>query len=1142
MDSMRIIATVALYEARTLWRSWFFRIFAGLIVLLLIVLNSLLFSVGQFSTWVFRAIPANIPYANILILNLIQSIVAIIQATDFMKRDRSMDTADVIYIRSMTNTSYVAGKACGNLIVFACLNVAALLCAAFFNFFSGEVPFQAAAYCYYALLISLPTLVFCVGLTFFLMSIIRSQPLTLVGMFGLLGLAFFFLPDKLYSLFDFAALRTPLMFSDVTGFGALSGILLIRSAYLLSGVAFVLIASLRLKRLPQSTLVSRLTLLCAIALGGAAVAAGSFYVHANLRDQKARALMIERHNRQFEIPCVSVVRDALRISHAGNTINATALVTVSNQTSSPLDEYQFRLNPGLAIREIHGSHPMGFRRSLDYVFVKPAAPLPPASLDTVVFTYDGTIDESVCYLDVPPEEIARSCAVFFFQKQPRYSFINKRFVLLTPESQFYPQAGAGFCSNHPEVNPMAASSEFSVTVSADPALTVISQGQPARTPDGMSVFTSPVPLPGISVIIGPYAKQSLIVDSVEYGLLTLARHDYFKPYFKDLKSDTVASLVRGLKTDFENRLKFSYPYARFFIVEVPVQFTEFSHVWTSGHEAVQPEIALFPENGFSLGDVDFRSMRQATLNRRRRDQEIVTPQEQQSMMFQRFVTATFQRDNAGRRFMLRSADRNAPQGQVLQWLPPLSAPSANLFVFPDYFSYVVNLHASACPVFSSALESYYKKRASGDAAGMMRMFTGGASTDERVNMALGNNGFDLICKDPENRPILADVVQALGDYLITVLQKNIGGRAFDDFMQDLVARNRFKTIDLEELCATVKRRFNFDFRPTLQSCYTKHPLPGFLLDNIEANEVRDKTADRFLLRFEIANPESAQGLVKVSVRTGSAGQARLGGGGGNPGGNRGGIFGNVATIDRIVSLDPGQCKEIDMMMDQPPRMLSVNTLISKNIPATIVHSFDKVEFDANRAPFDGERMISGITALDAGSAIVDDEDSGFSVESKPSAGFVTWFKNSSNPPYDRWASLRFFDPPAEWTEAVGPLYYGKYIHSVHYIKSGSGAKRIAWRASIKESGTYEIFAYYAAMGFQRGNNRRQNRESVQGSYHYIVHHDDGTEDFALNVKDIQNGWNSLGRYHLSLGTALVELTDQGSHGIVIGDAIKWVKQ
>ena len=203
MNEFGNAVVIALYEARMLWRSWFFRIFAGVIALLTVGLNAMIFSVGQIPTWVFRAVPANIPYATVVLMNAIISIVAIILATDFMKRDRSMDTTDVVYIRSMTNTSYVLGKACGTLLVFFCLTAFSLLCAAAFNFLSGDVPVRWVAYGYYALLISAPTLVFCVGTTFFCMSIIRSQPLSLAALSCFFGLAFFFFARPAFFRFRF---------------------------------------------------------------------------------------------------------------------------------------------------------------------------------------------------------------------------------------------------------------------------------------------------------------------------------------------------------------------------------------------------------------------------------------------------------------------------------------------------------------------------------------------------------------------------------------------------------------------------------------------------------------------------------------------------------------------------------------------------------------------------------------------------------------------------------------------------------------------------------------------------------------------------------------------------------------------------
>ena len=63
-----------------------------------------------------------------------------------MKRDRSMDTTDVVYIRSMTNTSYVLGKACGTLWFFFFLAAFSRFEPRLFNFLSGDVPVRWVAY------------------------------------------------------------------------------------------------------------------------------------------------------------------------------------------------------------------------------------------------------------------------------------------------------------------------------------------------------------------------------------------------------------------------------------------------------------------------------------------------------------------------------------------------------------------------------------------------------------------------------------------------------------------------------------------------------------------------------------------------------------------------------------------------------------------------------------------------------------------------------------------------------------------------------------------------------------------------------------------------------------------------------------
>ena len=73
------IQSVAKYESKLLIRSWFFRVFTVLAVIL-------------------------------LLLNTGQAVIAIFLASDFLKRDKKLDTSEVFYVRPLSNAEYVIGK------------------------------------------------------------------------------------------------------------------------------------------------------------------------------------------------------------------------------------------------------------------------------------------------------------------------------------------------------------------------------------------------------------------------------------------------------------------------------------------------------------------------------------------------------------------------------------------------------------------------------------------------------------------------------------------------------------------------------------------------------------------------------------------------------------------------------------------------------------------------------------------------------------------------------------------------------------------------------------------------------------------------------------------------------------------------
>ena len=68
------------------------------------------------------------------------------------------------------------------------------------------------------------------------------------------------------------------------------------------------------------------------------------------------------------------------------------------------------------------------------------------------------------------------------------------------------------------------------------------------------------------------------------------------------------------------------------------------------------------------------------------------------------------------------------------------------------------------------------------------------------------------------------------------------------------------------------------------------------------------------------------------------------------------------------------------------------------------------------------------------------------------------------------------------------------------------------------------------------------RENQIKDLHFKVYHDEGVEDISIDYEQAEGGWNNLGRFYLSKDSAKVVLTNKSAGRMVIGDAIKWVKQ
>ncbi len=1114
------IWTVAKYEMITLTRSWFFRIF-GIIALVVLFFYNLVTQAEVFGSgnWDISIIPAGIPYMSLLILNMAQAIIAAFLASDFLKRDKKLDTTEVIYMRSMSNVDYVLGKTLGNLIVFLTLNLVVLVMVAIFNLVSQRTGFDGLAYLQYLLFISIPTLIFILGLSFLIMSVIRNQGITFLLLLGYIALTVFYLKGKVYYLFDYMAYNVPMMKSEIAGFGNMNEILIHRGIYLLTGIGFIFWTIVLLKRLPQSKPASILSTVFAAVFVIAGFYLGYLHVSKFQSNQNLRGLMIELNNDYANFPVVSIQSNHLRLEHLGNSIKVRSDITIQNTTEASREKILLSLNPGLEVLGItNNGQQVDFFRDHHLLFIQPEKPLAPGQSASFSISYEGNINEAVCYLDMDIE--SRQDLTKYYQN--RYAFLSPDYLMLTPETNWYPTGGVTYSNSNPGWLHQDFT-DFTLDVRSSYDLMPVSQGVEEKLPEGVR-FTPENSLPFLSLLMGNYEKKSLMADSVEFIVLFHPDHDYFVDVFPELK-DTLSEIISERLQDYERKINLRYPYKRFTIVEVPVQYASFQHVWSGGFESVQPEMVLIPEMGAGLREANFAGTIDRMERRSKRGGPGLTKMDYEVRALNNFAGLFANEQGRGsfnyRRGQMQTEERANPY-----------------YIFPNFYNYVNYIAAEDLPIFNRVLESYLKSTFADMRTSWMRQFSG-ISEDEKANMALQEKSFSELLSDPEKVQIIDNVIKLKGEFLFSSIKATAGKEDFETFLYAYLEGHKFNVVPFSDFANEIDQRFNIDLQKFIDDWFQSKALPGFIFSPVTAENVRTQEMMKTMVEFKVSNLEPVPGIVKINFRIGGGGRGSDRGGFGGPGEDN--------TIEKLIFLEGNQNKEISYLLDQAPRAMTIQTLTSKNIPLELINTFRTIEDNNKKVPFEGEVIVDDpVDLILPNEIIVDNEDPEFTFMQPESEGFFAKLLSKNKEEEQRYQGYRTWRIPVNWTLTTNSKFFGRYVRSAYYTRQGAGDRKAIWNVPIPESGYYEVYFYMESQqaggrGFVMKQGDRGGTGDA-GKYQFIINHDDGQGTPLLDLNDISGGWNSLGSFYFSPDTAVIELTNLGDGRQVIADAVKLVKQ
>jgi len=1143
MAFLHNIRTVAKYEAKTLRRSWFFRLFSLAALFIFTIINIGFFSPIGDESWELVSISSSVPLINLYILNIGQAIVVIFLAADFLKRDKKLDTNEVLYTRSMSNFEYVIGKSWGILRLFLGLNVVILSIGMLMNIISKSMSIDYMSYISYLLIISVPTIIFSLGLAFVMMSLIRNQALTFLLLLGIAALDIFYGWFRMGSVFDYMAFGIPVFKSSILGFDNLSFIINQRLLYFFLGMALILATVLLFKRLPQSRFHSSLTIIFLFVFFAGAGICGfnSYSAYINTANFKKRVI---ETNRKFETRDFASVTDALiSFTHRGKSFEATADLKIINDNSGKLARYLFSLNPSLNILKVTSNgKDLKFERTNQILEIDPGNILEPGKTDSLQISYAGSINESFCYPNYSDKLNETPYRIALMNVHKRQAFLEDKYVLLTPETHWYPVAALNYYPGNP-ARIKVDFTNYTLRVKSEEGLSPVAQGKMEKR-NGYSVFNPENPLTGLTLSIGDYKSDTLRVDSVNYITYYFPGHDYYKKDLSLLK-DTLPNLVSGIMRELETNFSTRYPFKTLSLVEVPVQYYSYPKKNTQTRAEVQPSMVLLPEKLATIENAGFSKRFTRQKKRMARNNQVITDKELQVRIFNDFIRNVF---ISGENYQFVNG---SPTNEPLRYR-----------LGPSFYFFKNNFYSSEYPVINAVFESHLQHMIQQGPENSWIAGFGILSDNDKANLILKKTSFmDLLAKNPSGDTIRT-VLTVKGDWLFNLLRSKAGIYEFKPWFSQYIDKNRFTKIDLLKFNQDFKDKFGFDFYPSLDAWFKSKEQPGFLFTEVKATEIIMGDRSKYRVTFTASNPEQVAGLFNISFRSGGPNdllsqKMRMdkvqvqSGGGGKFSISLQGRGMDADDISKIVFMGPQEAKKISIILDAEPRMMMINTLFARNIPGEIelpLGEIIKSKNETNKYP--EEEILSSIPRYsDPSEIIVDNEDQGFISSKQNITSPLKTLLGVKNRYSGTYMKISEWNTPEYWQPVVLTSYFGKYIRSAVYTRSGNGDKSITWNTLVKEPGYYDVYCYIGKT-VDRMTVKSGEEEGDEGSrgdspykdMHYKVYHDEGVDDISIDFEHAEAGWNNLGRFYLSHDSARVVLTNKSAGRIVIGDAIRWVRQ
>jgi hypothetical protein len=1096
MRTFSDLRSVSLYESKLLMRSWFFRLFAAATIFVLTIWNAVMMW-AESEGWLTRSVPSNIPLMNLLMLNVGQAMIAIFLASDFIKRDRKLDTSEVFYVRPLSNAVYVAGKIWGNLKVFFLLNIAVMCLYALFTVMAG-VSVDWLAYLVYFFLIPVPTLAYIIGLSVFLMLTLKNQALTFILLLSYIGITLFYLEGKYYNLFDYAGIYIPLMKSSLTGFSGIEDILIHRAMYLFAGIGFILLVIPLFGRLPDSKRSNYVWTALAAAMFLLCISAGSLHVN-RLQVRKSLRTAYDAAYREYgQGPQLVIESYDIRLVQLPRTFTAQA--RLSGRALSGGDVFPLCLNPGLEVESVTmGDTLLSFGRDRQILLVRFGKAMAEGDTFSLSIDYKGALDNTFCYAGIADDEIEEANNVLLINPGKRYVFQTPSYLLATPEAYWYPRPAADYFSG------------FRLHVTPLDGLTPLSQGVVTEGQGGAFAFEPEYRMRAMSLAIGKYQRRSVSYGGVEYSLCTIEGNSLGESF--DAISDTIGSLAGSFREDMERRFRLEYPFKRFSVIETPASFSSYARPGSVAQEMMQPEMVFFPERGWNNQDFDVKRSVKTEMDRAARNGQSLSEREAMIIAFNKLLD-----------ILSRPSEYQGYASTGRNSFEAISKPNP-YFVYPQMYNFRHNIYSHSRTEANGIVELYLLKGGDEELTIANReREVSGISKSEKAALLRTRHTFALALADPGHRDLAAPLIAMEADRLFAPAEASTGRQAFRDSLYAFLNRNAFRNIAFEEMLDTLSRFAGAvnggmqggGLRAGLDEWDFRLGLPAYIIGKPEVIRYENRGRETYVTRISLRNSSDTDGFINIAIRD------------------------DDRTADdntRSLALAAKSGKLVVNTGEHAPRSLTIYAGLSANIPNTIQYPITDIRQERGTPQEkDGDYIIPAAEPETGYEVIVDNEDDAlFSVSDPPPGGWLNKWLNMTADTVSPYGGALPWRLPLRWTATTNAAFYGRHIRSAYVIRSGDGSQAATWRVPVPSPGHYDLF-YYMSDILHRDNKRGQ------AEYRFKVVHDGETEDTYLNLNTAENGWASLGTYYFASDTAAVTLTNRCEWRGVSADAVRIVKR